>query len=427
MLIPFLFRGFRELSPRIAFKALRLWVWKGLFALRAFKHRLKKGELFPPFLFFALTGACNLRCRGCWIRSAPAPDSAGETAADVKSLPGEIPFDDVDRAIREAGKRSVYFHTLLGGEPFLYPRLFELIGRHPECYFQIITNGQFFDVETVTRLRRLGNVSPLVSIDGLRRTNDDRRGEGTFETAIEGCRELRRQKLLYGVATVVTAENIDEVLTEEYVRRFIDLGAMYLWYYVFRPVGNDPSPHLCLDVRQMLDFRTRLLRLRRKMPIILIDTYWDADGVAVCPAAKGLGFHIGPDGGIEPCPPLSVCRERITDHGGDLFRTIDGSRFLRDFQRFVDRAFTSPSLSEKGPNAVSDAGRGCVILQHPQALAAFFREHEVADRSGGDLCAELEAAQQRTSHHLPESEIPEDFWLYRMLKKTLFFGMGGYG
>ena len=24
-------------------------------------------------------------------------------------------------------------------------------------------------------------------------------------------------------------------------------------------------------------------------------------------------------------------------------------------------------------------------------------------------------------------EIPEDYWVYRMLKKQLFFGMGGYG
>ena len=29
--------------------------------------------------------------------------------------------------------------------------------------------------------------------------------------------------------------------------------------------------------------------------------------------------------------------------------------------------------------------------------------------------------------HLPGEEIPEDYWVYRLLKKQLFFGMGGYG
>ena len=33
----------------------------------------------------------------------------------------------------------------------------------------------------------------------------------------------------------------------------------------------------------------------------------------------------------------------------------------------------------------------------------------------------------RTSHHLPGEEQPEDYWVYRFLKKQLFFGMGGYG
>ena len=152
------------------------------------------------------------------------------------------------------------------------------------------------------------------------------------------------------------------------------------------------------------------MALRRKHPILLIDTYWNAAGEAVCPAALGLGFHIGPRGGIEPCPPLSLACETIRDHGGDLFRAINESRFLRGFQEFVRRRT-----------------RGCVILEHPAALAEFLRQSGAVDRSGRDQLAELAAAAPRTSHHLPGEEIPEDYWVYRLLKKQLFFGMGGYG
>ncbi len=377
-------------------KAARLWVWKGARAVRAYRKRVRRGELFPPFLFLALTNACNLRCNGCWIQTHQAPQ--------------QLPPDDVHRLI-EAGKRQkAYFYTLLGGEPMIYPKLWEIVETHPECYFQIITNGMFFDEANVERIRRFGNVTPLVSIDGFAAENDARRGQGTFEAAIEGIGRLQKAKVLFGVATTVTGRNLDEVTADDYVRYFVDRGAMYLWYYVFRPMGPDPSAEFCVDRTKMVTLRRRLLQLRRRHPIILIDTYWNAAGEAVCPAALGLGFHVGPGGSIEPCPPLSFACETLADNEGDLFRTIDGSRFLRDFQRFV-----------------AQRTRGCVILEHPQELARFLSESGAADCSGRGALAEISASQPRTSHHLPGEEIPEDYWLYRFLKRRLFFGMSGYG
>ena len=146
---------------------------------------------------------------------------------------------------------------------------------------------------------------------------------------------MKREKILFGVATTVTGRNMEETTSDEYVRRMIRCGAMYLWYYVYRPVGPDPSPELCVGREQMIALRRRLLALRRRHPIILIDTYWNAAGEAVCPAALGLGFHIGPQGSVEPCPPLSAACQTIRDNDHDLFRTIDESRFLRGFQDFV--------------------------------------------------------------------------------------------
>jgi MoaA/NifB/PqqE/SkfB family radical SAM enzyme len=249
-----------------------------------------------------------------------------------------------------------------------------------------------------------------VSLDGLAERNDERRGQGVFDKAIEGVARLQQAKMLYGVATVVTGKNLDEVLTDEYVDYFVRRGAMYLWYYVYRPVGPDPAPEFCVSREQLIELRRRLLRLRRRHPIILIDTYWDAEGRAVCPAAVGLGFHIGPQGSVEPCPPLSFASETVRDHQGDLYRSINESRLLRGFQEFA-----------------TARTRGCVILERPQELAAFLRESGARDYSGRDAYAELAASTPRTSHHLPGEEIPEDYWVYRFLKKQLFFGMGGYG
>jgi MoaA/NifB/PqqE/SkfB family radical SAM enzyme len=396
MLARFAYRVLTELSPRLTAKAARLWVYRGMGAVAAYKKRLRRGELFPPFLFLALTNACNLRCLGCWI----------EGKRPVRQMAEE----DI-HALIEAGKRQkAYFYTLLGGEPMLYPPLWNIIERHRDCYFQIITNGTFLSEENARRIAAAGNVTPLVSVDGFQQQNDDRRGRGVFQSAAEGIARLKRNKILFGVATTVTGSNVDEVLSDDYAREWIERGAMYLWYYVYRPVGENPSPRFCVSREQMLRFRRRLLEMRRKHPIIVIDTYWNADGQAVCPAALGLGFHIGPQGSIEPCPPLSFAAETIRDNGRDLFKSINESRFLRGFQRFV-----------------SERTRGCVILEHPQALVEYLREMSAGDYSGRDALAELSAGEPRTSHHLPGEEIPEDYWFYRMLKKQLFFGMGGYG
>jgi len=396
MLTRLAYRLATEISPRLALKAGYLWSWKGMRTLRAYKRRVKRGELFPPFLFLALTNACNLRCRGCWIEGNATKHQLSE--------------EDVDAMIAAGKQQKSYFYTLLGGEPMLYGGLWNVIRRHRDCYFQIITNGMFFNEENVDRIRDAGNVTPLVSIDGFEQNNDDRRGRGVFRAAIEGLERLKRRKILFGIATTVTGKNFDEVVTDRYVQEFIDRGAMYLWYYVYRPVGADPSPEFCVAREQIIELRRRLLQLRRKHPIILIDTYWNADGLAVCPAALGMGFHIGPRGSIEPCPPLSFACQTIRDNDRDLFTTINQSEFLRGFQEFVTRRT-----------------RGCVILEYPQELVEYLRSRSVNDYSGRDALAEIAAGTPRCSHHLPGEEIPEDYWVYRILKKRLFFGMGGYG
>jgi MoaA/NifB/PqqE/SkfB family radical SAM enzyme len=396
MLARLCYRVATEISPRLALKAGYLWVYKGRRAMAAYRRRLRRGRLFPPFLFLALTNACNLRCRGCWIGGK----------GPVQSLS----MDDVDTAIAAGKEQKSNFYTLLGGEPMMYPGVWDILERHRDCYFQIITNGMFLGEKNVARLRKAGNATPLVSIDGLAEQNDDRRGEGVFEAAVEGLDRLKKAKILFGVATTVTGKNVDEVLSDRYVEEITDRGAMYLWYYVYRPVGANPSPEFCVGREKMIELRKRLLKLRRKHAIILIDTYWNALGEAVCPAAAGLGFHIGPRGSIEPCPPLSFACESIRQNDGDLFKTIDESRFLRGFQEFV-----------------RERTKGCVILEHPQELVAYLRETSAEDTSGRDALAELAASEPRSSHDLPGEEIPEDYWVYRFLKKQLFFGMGGYG
>lgn len=395
MILHWFWRLVRQVSPRLIGKAAYLWVYKGISGVKEFRRRQQQGELFPPFLFLSLTNACNLRCRGCWILAPREPK--------------HLPLDQADKIISAGKSRKVYFYTLLGGEPFLYPHLEALLRRHPDCYFQIITNGLLLDRQWAQRLADLGNVTPLVSLDGLADQNDQRRGQGTAQGVLAAMRILQRYRLLFGVATTVTAANLDEVTSDQYVKEILQRGAMYLWYYVYRPMGPMAPPDWCLKPEKILQLRRRLLQLRRQHPILIIDTYWDAEGKAFCPAAMGLGFHIGPAGSLEPCPPLSFACERFDDTT-DFATLLESSRFLRQFQQFVNCRT-----------------RGCVILERPAELAEFLKTAGAQDYSGRDALTELAASAPQCSHHLPGSEIPEASWFYRMLKRQLFFGMSGYG
>jgi len=397
MLMQLAYRGLTQIRPRLAWKVAHLYAYKGWRAIRAYKKRLKKGELFPPFMFVALTNTCNLRCHGCWV--------------EKEGTAHHLPEQDLDALIESGKKQDAYYYTLLGGEPFMYKGIWDVFRRHKDCYFQVITNGMLFTEENVKRLIEVGNVTPLISVDGMKENNDMRRGEGVFDAVDKGLDRLKAAKVFYGIACTATGKNMDEVMNDLYLEHFIKKGAMYLWYYIYRPVGESPHPEYCMQKEQIIELRRRMLDLRRRHPIVIIDTYWDADGVAFCPSAAGLGFHIGPQGSIEPCPPLSFATETLRDNGGDVFKTINSSAYLRGFQDFV----------KKRTN-------GCVILEHPQELVKYIAGHDAKDYSGrGNALAEINAITPRHSHHLAGEEIPENHWFYRLLKKQVFFGMAAMG
>lgn len=361
------YRTATEISPRLLIKAAHLYAYKGARAVWAYKRRLKNDQLFPPFMFIALTNTCNLRCQGCWVEK----EGTGHY----------LPTDDLARMIENGKKHQAHYYTLLGGEPFMHKGIWDVFKRHSDCYFQVITNGMFFTENHVKKLRQLGNVTPLISLDGMRFNNDKRRGDGVFESAHKGLERLQKEKILFGIATTTTGQNMDEVMTDEYVQHWIDRGAMYIWYYIYRPVGDEPHPEYCMQREQIIEMRKRMLTLRRRHPIFIIDTYWTAEGEAFCPAAMGLGFHVGPQGSIEPCPPLSFAREMIQDNGGDIYKTINESEFLR----FPEvREGPNQGMRDSGkPNRAEELhrGDGRQGFQHSRRLCGVGREQGAVEPS----------------------------------------------
>lgn len=55
---------------------------------------------------------------------------------------------------------------------------------------------------------------------------------------------LREKKLIYGISCCYTSANYESITSEEFYDSMIDLGAYFVWYFHYMPVGNDAAPEL---------------------------------------------------------------------------------------------------------------------------------------------------------------------------------------
>ena len=385
-----------ETDKRLLWKLAWNMGLKGLRSVQQHKRRLKRGEFFPPYLYISIINSCNLRCQGCWVDVAHK-----QQTIDVKAM---------NRMINEAKAMGNSFFGLLGGEPFMHGELFEILEAHPDAYFQVFTNGHFITDNAAKRLRKLGNVTPLVSIEGSEIISDERRGKpGVLSKSMEGINNCLKNKVMTGVCTSLCQTNFDDLLKEEWVDRLIEMGVMYTWFHIYRPVGPDACQDLSLTQEQQRQARQFVVDMRVKKPIIIIDAYYDADGQALCPAATGFTHHISPWGDIEPCPIIQFSKESIHDER-PLREVFNDSQFLRDFRQLA-----------------ATNTRGCIVLERPDLIKELVDQHGAKDSTArGTAVEELDAMHTRPSQYSPGSEIPERSLAYRLAKRIAFHEYGVY-
>lgn len=388
-------RVLTETRPKVVAKFVYNFGLKGVRSVELHKRRRRRGENFPPFLFISVISSCQLRCQGCWV--------------DVAAPAQKLSLDELNAIVSDAKAHGNAYFGILGGEPFLHPQLLDLFAAHPDCYFQVFTNGQLITDEVAARLARLGNVTPLISIEGSEVVSDERRGRGAvLSKTIKGLEACRRHGLLIGVATSVCQTNVD-LVSEAWLRRLIDMGVHYAWFHTYRVVGPKPNPQLALTPEQVLAVRRFIVRMRAKLPLAIVDAYWDDRGEALCPMATGVSHHIGPGGHIEPCPVIQFATETVHS-GPSIYDTLTRSAFLKDFRE-----------------QAAQATRGCIVLERPDIVRDLVAKHGARDSTQrGTALAEFEAMSPRRSQHLPGGEIPEEHWAYRFAKKHWFFGFGAY-
>ena len=93
-------------------------------------------------------------------------------------------------------------------------------------------------------MRRVGNLSLSISLEGFEEVNDIRRGEGVFNKVMATMDRLKKYGLIFGTSICYTRKNIETVTSDEFLDMIIGKGCRFTWYFHYMPVGNDAAPDL---------------------------------------------------------------------------------------------------------------------------------------------------------------------------------------
>jgi MoaA/NifB/PqqE/SkfB family radical SAM enzyme len=296
-------------------------------------------------LLWALRSPCNLGCRYCYFgtldehRIAP-PTGPGQLSHLSRD---DLTRDQILAFLATIGDSAVARVFLAGGEPLIWPPVFDVIARLKAGGVQVVvcTNGiPLTRPEVAQQLTDLRVDAVSVSLDSADPGHNDRfrptrSGDATWRSVNDGIRSLlvargSRATPRIGLYTVVTRHNIDAVVA---TGRFA--AGLGLDYYVPQPIAlahdHPLYDELSLRDQDTSDLQQALTELyAADLPIGLPDATYpvrfvDVTGteeLRVVPSCFGghtLAF-IEPDGSVWDCPSS----HRIAATPPERRRTIAG-------------------------------------------------------------------------------------------------------
>ncbi len=285
-------------------------------------------ELSAPLTVnWTLSYACNFSCRHCYSR-----DQHRE----------ELPLADVLRVADELARCRVAFVNFGGGEPLLYPHLFQVAGHAAAHGVRVTmnTNGWLLDAEAARRLRDAGFSSVGVSLDGATPEVHDafRTRPGSFARALAALEHLAAAGVPSTVSTVVFRGNV--AAYREIVALAAERGAKTVYLHNFKCSGRGMANRAELDLspEEWRSFYEDALGYRPGAPAELAfdDPILALLGGADSGAVKGstcgkLSLHLEPDGDATPCGFIPLSAGNILADGlENLWRNSPVLRAMRN-------------------------------------------------------------------------------------------------
>jgi MoaA/NifB/PqqE/SkfB family radical SAM enzyme len=252
---------------------------------------------------------------------------------------------------------GVYFVTVLGGEPLMYPYLYQMIEEHPHIFFQIYTNGTLLTSEVAQRFTDLGNTLVVISIEGDEKETDAWRGTGVYNRTMEAFENLNKADMIFGTSATVTNKNEPIVSSCDFVDRMIGMGSILQNYFLYVPVNGQADFNLMVTPEQRNHLRKQVLAIRDSRPIFVLDFWNDGPYVCGCMAAGRRYLHINANGDIEPCVYTHVAMDNIKEvkpyythsRAEEIFtiRAAEMDAYAERYAALADRIWEDEYLNNK--------------------------------------------------------------------------------
>lgn len=105
----------------------------------------------------------------------------------------------------------------------------------------------------------------------------------------------------------------------------IEMGAYFVWYFHYMPVGNDASVELMPNPEQRELVYRRIREQRARKPLFAMDFQNDAEFVGGCIAGGKNYLHINANGDLDPCVFIHYSDSNIREK--NYTRSIDITAF----------------------------------------------------------------------------------------------------
>ena len=310
-------------------------IFKGVTKSKEYQERY--GFNPPWFLVLSPTMRCNLNCVGCSTRRYTKQD--------------DLSIELIDKILNEAKEMGIYFIVTQGGEMFVYEEMLEVYKKHSDVYFQVYTNGTLIDKKMANILAKLGNVAPMISLEGFEETTDRRRGKGVFKKVMQAMDNLREAGCFFGASVTQTRLNSDEITSDEFFQLLLKKGCFVIWFFQFLPIGKDPDLDLMALPEQRHKLYQKICQIRERLPIFIGDFWNDGPFVGGCIAAGRRYVHINNKGDVEPCAFVHFSTDNIKEKPLREALNSPFFKFLRQLQPFCDNLLTP-----------------CMIIDQPEIL-----------------------------------------------------------
>lgn len=106
-----------------------------------------------------------------------------------------------------------------------------MCNKHQDVAFHCYTNGTLVDQAFCDEMKRVGNLTLFISLEGFEDTNDFRRGDGVYKNVIDAKELLHENGLIYGISVCYTTKNLETVTSDEFFDLLIEKGARFAWYF----------------------------------------------------------------------------------------------------------------------------------------------------------------------------------------------------